>query len=455
MNGRIYLQCVSGLPRRAAALLWAALACAAATAAEPPGVPAAGPEPRAECGRCTSDAGTLLTRRAAGADWQPAAAKDAVYTRDQLMALPGVKAVVETPGVTLTLWGNVRQLSAFPGLESAVVLHDGRAFDLDFTVLTGRVLLTNAQKKGPARVWLRLPGGESWQVVIGEPGDQAAVEVYGRWPRGTSFVKDPKPGDEPTYAAVLLAIKGQTELTTEAHSYLLTAPPGPAVYSWDSAGGEEGGPRQRKALPPWADPKAAVPAEGKTLEDAVDLYQKNLKAFKSPQAAMAAVLDAADKEADKPKAAFLRDFAVAGLGALDQPRVAELLADPHSADVREAAVLAARHWIGKSADRDLLVYHHLTDRLGYTPREAETVMQLLHNPFDPDQPETYEVLIRGLDSKKLAVRELSRWHLYRLTPVGKDISYDAAAPDAERDKAVKAWQELIPAGKLPKEKKPG
>jgi hypothetical protein len=405
-------------------------------------------------GACTSAAGTLLTRRTADQDWQPAAAKEPVSSRDRLLALPGLKATVEAPGVTLTLFGNLPQLSLFPGLESEVVLHDSKAYDLDLTLRTGRVVLTNAQKKGPARVWLRLPG-ESWQVVLAEPGDAAAVELYGRWPLGTTFTKEPGANGSPTQSAVLLVIKGQAEVTTDTHCLVLGAPPGPAALHWDSVSGAEAAPRVRKVLPPWADPKAAVPAQGATLDEVVGGYQEQLKAGKPAAAALEAVLDAAEKDKDKPRAALAATVAVLGLGALDQARVAELLADEHSADVREAAVLAARHWIGKSADREQLVYRHLTDRLGYSPREAEAVLQLLHSPFDPDQPETYEVLIRGLQSKRLAIRELSRWHLYRLTDVGKDIAYDAAAPEAERDKAVKAWEKLIPAGKLPAEKKGG
>jgi hypothetical protein len=435
-----------------AALVAAALAPAVVAAA--PGTPPAGPAPRVTVGQCGSDAGALLTRPDGETGWNSTPAKGAVSSRDQLMALPGMKAVVEIPGVTLTLWGNVPQLSAFPGLESEVVLHDSKAYDLDVTLQSGRIILTNAQKKGPARVWLRLPG-ESWQLVLEEPGTEAAVEAYGRWPRGTSFIKDPAGDGAPTQSAVLFTLKGRVELTTETHAVALKGPPGPAMVGWDSVSGTELPPRQRKELPHWADPKAVVPAEGKTLEDVVEEYQGYLKSGKGPAAALEALLVAAEKEKDKSRAALAREFAVLGLGALDQPRVTELLADPHSADVRSAAVLAARHWIGKSRDRDLLVYQHLTDRLGYTNREAATVMELLHNPFDPDQPETYEVLIRGLGSKKAAIRELSRWHLYRLAPVGKEILFDAGAPEEEREKAVKAWEKLVPSGKLPMEKKGG
>ena len=216
--------------------------------------------------------------------------------------------------------------------------------------------------------------------------------------------------------------------------------------------GEAAAPERLKELPAWADPNVSVPAEGKAVEAAAEAYRQELRKTGLPQAALQSLLDAAADEKDKPRAAMLREFAVLGLAALDDtPRVAEALADPHSADVRDAAVVALRMWIGAYPGRDLELYHLLQDRLGYTDREAETVLDLLHTPFDPEKPATYEALIRLLQHPKLAVRELGRWHLYRLTRVGKDIAYDPAAPDEERDKAVKAWRELIPSGQLPKE----
>jgi hypothetical protein len=95
----------------------------------------------------------------------------------------------------------------------------------------------------------------------------------------------------------------------------------------------------------------------------------------------------------------------------------------------------------------------LRDELNYTKAEAETIMQMLHSPFDRGQAETYETLIAYLKHRKQAVRELAYWHLSRLTTVGRDIAYDAAAPAAERNKAVAAWKKLIPDGELPKEDK--
>jgi hypothetical protein len=359
----------------------------------------------------------------------------------------------EAPGIALTLFGGWPQLSPSPVLASEVVLHDSRAYDLDFTLREGRVLLTNTKEKGPARIWVRLPGF-AWQLTLAEPGARVGLEIYGRWPHGVRFSKEPRPGVQPTKVLVLLMLKGQAQLQTDTHSYELSAPPGPALMTWDSVAGEASGPQSLKELPAWADPNVLVPAEGKAVEEVVRLYQAKLKKTGSPEEALTELLDAAATEKDKPRAAEMREFAVLGYNALDElPRVAEALADPHSADVRDAAVLALRTWIGANGGRDQQLYRLLQDHLGYTDRQAEAVLDLLHSPFDADNPATYESLIRLLQHSKLAVRQLARWHLYRLAPAGREIVYDPAAPEEEREKAVKAWQELVPSGELPKEKK--
>jgi hypothetical protein len=140
------------------------------------------------------------------------------------------------------------------------------------------------------------------------------------------------------------------------------------------------------------------------------------------------------------------------MGAVDDLQgLTDALADPKSAVLRETAVEALRHWIGRNEEQDLKLYRFLVQRQEYPEAQAETVLQLLHNPFALDRPETYETLIAYLRHSRLAVRELARWHLYRIVPAGRKIAYDAAAAEnmAERQKAYEAWKKLIPSGKLP------
>src|SRR5512144_1867693 len=90
----------------------AACLCAAGSAAQPPSL-----EPRVPVGRCASAAGTVLARGAPGRAWRPLGPKDRAFSRDLLLALPGARGVVESPGgVRLTLWGNLPDSADFPVL---------------------------------------------------------------------------------------------------------------------------------------------------------------------------------------------------------------------------------------------------------------------------------------------------------------------------------------------------
>src|SRR6266849_7309772 len=145
------------------------------------------------------------------------------------------------------------------------------------------------------------------------------------------------------------------------------------------------------------------------------------------------------------------------MGAVDDlGRLTAALADP-SAEVRELAVSALRHWIGTSPKQDRVLYQFLVKDKKYTAAQAEIVLQLLHSFGDAalSQKETYEALIAYLKHDKLAIRELSWWHLVRIVPDGKKIEYDPGAAAADRDKGYAQWKKLLDDGKLPPSTKPG
>jgi hypothetical protein len=408
-------------------------------------------DPRVPAGKHLSADGSLATRIDVGRPWQFLAQDAEINSRDQLLALPGSRAIIEPRpnSARLTLWGNLPQLSAVPVLESSVVLHDSRAFDLDFTLLRGRVVIANHKAKGPAKVWVRLPQ-EGWQLTLNEPGDEASIELFGRWPRGVPFTKTPKETDAPTRVAWLLALKGQLELKTETRTLTMSAPPGQAFFQWDSVVGNADRPQRRERAPDWADSSVDPSLEGKALLRLAQSFRESSK-DKAPDAALRDLLSAADAVKDRTTAELSRELALYGLSAVDDvQRVAEALADEKHPALRATAILALRHWIGQSAGRDLALYQLLQEQLDYSKGQAETVLQLLHSPFEADQPETYETLIAYLGHSKVAIRELAAWQLGRLTDVGKEIKYDAGAPEAERAKAIAQWKALIPSGQLPK-----
>jgi hypothetical protein len=425
---------------------------AVASAQPPADKPKSAPkEQRAAVGQCVSPTGALLHRRASGQAWQAVQSKGDVFSVDQLLALPGEQAAVDNrkQEVRLTLWGNLPELSSFPVLESAVVLHANPAMDLDVTLDRGRVLIANLKKnKEPARVRVGFQG-QIWELVLEEPGTEIALDLYGRWPTGTVFRPQHEPDDLPITTLLLFVLKGQAAVKVGAGHHTVHAPPGPAHFHWINVTGADLGPRRRDRLPAWADKGTRPTPEAEALRAAVEQQRRQL--------------------ADKPAAAVLvdglnrpdtagRQLAVYGLAAIDDlPHLVDALADIKHAEVREAAILALQHWIGRGAAQERQLHNFLVKDRKYTAGNAEIVLFLLHgiSQDDLDRPETYEALIAYLRHNKLPVRDLARWQLYRLVPAGKDISYDPAGNEASWERAYKEWKVLIPDGKLPKKAAPG
>src|SRR5262245_54666699 len=77
-------------------------------------------EPRVPVAKVVSDVGVLASE-GAGEPFQRVRPREAVYSRDRLVCLPGLRAELEPrpKSVRLTLWGNLPQLSDSPALESS------------------------------------------------------------------------------------------------------------------------------------------------------------------------------------------------------------------------------------------------------------------------------------------------------------------------------------------------
>lgn len=427
-------------------LLAAALARADELGTRPPSW-----EPRVPLAKCLSPAGRLLVNERPGQAWQSAGEKDEVFSRDLLLALPGEQALLlSSTGVQLTLWGNLPELANYSGLQSAIVLHDSRSFDVDFTLRRGRLFVRNEKEKGPARVWVRIDGA-AFEITLDEPGATICLALHSFWPRGVPFNPTPKPDDAPARTLNLCATHGTVHVKTGGTQHALSAPPGGAYFHWDSSNGPEPGVRKRDALPEWADPQV-LESRGKAQHAAVAAYGKLAK-DKEPRTALYDLLAAAETERDGDQAKAFAEFAVFGLAAInDIDRVMQALADPKQPEARKTAAAALRHWIGDSPGRDQRLYQYLPEHLGYSKAQAATVLHLLHSELPAEEPETYEALIANLRHEKLAIRELAWRQLSRLVPANVAAPYDPAGTDAERAAAYKAWKELVPSGKLPPSK---
>src|SRR5207248_2189840 len=102
------------------------------------------------------------------------------------------------------------------------------------------------------------------------------------------------------------------------------------------------------------------------------------------------------------------------------------------------------------------LYEILKNEKQYTPSQAETVMQLLHDFPDEQlgQPTTWETLIGFLRADKPAIRNLAYWHLCRLVPQGREPKFNPIGDTRQREAAYTAWKKLIPDGAVPPKPQP-
>lgn len=417
-------------------LLVPALALLAASAARSADDEKPKEEPREAVATVASPTGTVLSAPKKGS-WKAIKAKGELFSTDSTLTLPGFQGVIDAGGAAqITLWGNLPAFSSMPVFESDIVLHKGEADTPDFTLRRGRVLLKT--KKGPASVRVRVTDKVTYEIRLNDAEAQVGVEMYRRWPNGTAFTTAPN-RRPPHDVLVVTALKGKAYLKAGDEQHLMQSP---SVFQWDNLTGPDPKPTKLDKAPAWADGVPTTP-EAKQMEAALKRLQTRLQE-ESVEKALADSLASENKDD--------RELAVYAYGATnDLPHLAEALSDAKRADVRVAAINVLRHWIGQSIENDLQLYTFLRKEWNYTAEQAEIVAQLLHGfkEADRDRPETYETLIEYLRHRKRSVRELARYHLHRYVIAGRKIPYDASYSPEQLDKAVKAWKELIPDGKLP------
>jgi hypothetical protein len=364
---------------------------------------------------------------------------ESILTDDTILGGFGATLDSSDGAVRLSMPGDVNGLSPFPIVETVLTFHAAGAADLALTMDRGRIDLSNIKKSGSAKIKLTIQG-KTGEIVLQEPGTLLSIEIYGRWPKGVRFQKNPKKDHAPTTALLFVVSKGEAVLQGPKRSFTLKAPPGPALVLVQNLGDESIEVESIKEVPAWIDAKdsemslKARAAVTKLLDEAV---KKSL-----PEALEAFVLSEDPVE---------RRVAVFTLAAIDDiPRLTAAMAATKHLDVWDNAVIALRNWIGRGPGQDAKLYMGMLEKK-FSPGEAESVMQLLHSfgKKDLEKAETYEALIDYLDSDRLALRGLAYWHLSRLVPEGKKIGYNPLAPKEERAKAIEEWKKLIPTGTVP------
>src|SRR5262249_5015372 len=153
----------------------------------------------------------------------------------------------------------------------------------------------------------------------------------------------------------------------------------PALLMGDSLGDTDPSPQRMEQLPPWA---AGDVSEHTKKVRAVLARFRRLAVQGSIGQALDALL-ASDDEPDRRVAVYL-------MGATDDlERLGKALTEAKHPDVWDTGVLALRHWIGRGPGQDQKLYQRLVGKRGFTPAQADTVMNLLHGfgPEDLARPE--------------------------------------------------------------------
>jgi hypothetical protein len=385
---------------------------------------------------CLHIDGALLQRTKDG--FKSVKAGDRVSSHTLLVGLPEAELVSRDGRVNVKLLLYLGE--TLPVTEAAIEFQDSTKHSADIVIDRGIVALKAVGDKKDTAIRIR-NGKETWEIVLKDPDSQVLVARFGRHEPGTKlFQVGAKTAavDEPLAHLGVLVTKGHVTVNTGTHSYSLTAPPGPALMSWDSGAGYSV--KHLDTLPD--EVQKLKPADAKVRLEACDIIAKLVTGD------LGKGLDDLVKADDLLK----RRVGVACMGAFDDlPRLWEALENTKHRDVRDQAVLTLRNWMGRQPGHLSQLREHLTKTKKYSPAQARTITQLLKgfDERDRKEPQIYQLLIEALDFAVLPIRELAYWNLERLAPAGQKIAYDAAADEATRRRAVEEWRRLIPDGQLP------
>ena len=387
--------------------------------------------------KCVSVSGILLEKQAAS-PWKPVTTGTELRSGTTLVGLPRAELVSASGGVLVRLLADIGQRGPLPVLEAGLKLHDPVGADLDITCERGLIVLENHKQSGEAKVRLHVRG-DTWTLLLQTAGTKVGLEIFGRHPPGLPAVLDAKT-DVPTTDVVLLVVKGQAFLDTGSEGLGLHAPPGVASAHWDSVVRRFTFERLDKLpenlIRPLNDRESKIFEA--TAADAAKLAHGDLTSGLQ------------DLLQSKSRAARFVGLTLAG-AVDDLHLVAGALMTSNDAATRDQAILVLRNWLGREPGQAQKLYARLVANKKLTPVQARDVLHLLFgfNAEERGNPDTYSVLLMYLAHKNQAIRALAYWHLVRLAPAGKDIRFDAAAPEAQRREALQRWHTLIPEGRLP------
>ena len=381
---------------------------------------------------CTSVRGTLLSRAGDG-DWEAVNPKSPVKAGAVLVSLFETHLLSANKSVAIELFGDVGTHGDMPVMEAAARIESNPSVDVDLALLRGSVTFTS--KKPAARIALHVANKDVLLELRGAGAKVALTATSRHVPGAASGARD-----NPTTLLFVMVLKGKAAFAGAREQVMLSAPPGPALLTWDSVDGKPEVMKLPQAPPP---PNEAEKAEFQKMCAAA----AQLKADNRIDAALELTRSAAEPD---------RLVGVTALGALDAlPQLLVTVNDPKHADVRRQSIMVLRHWLGREPGQIKRFQSVLIAEKKLTPAKVKNAMSLLlgFDEAERAQGTTYEFLIDCLTHKSVAVRELAHWHLVRLAPAGKDIPFDATLPPEEQQQVAARWRQLIPPGQIPKQAK--
>ncbi|MCY2940370.1 MAG: hypothetical protein NTV50_01715 [Planctomycetota bacterium] len=401
---------------------------------------------RVPLARCLGKKGSVLILAKGSSTWRPAKQEEELFAGDLIISGAGVSIENLDKTVKLTFRGDLAGTSPLPIRETAIRLlpkKEGCDFSVDFE--RGRIELTNTKEKGSVKCSVTLFDDEDHgQVVLNEPGSTCAMEELGRWPKGTHFNPLSKEEVKPVYDLIYVALKGTSEVSDHGVTHFMSAPPGPAMLSWNSADGSHPIKSKLEKLPEWTlPPDLSKPIVRDRMGAVLKIREQFLAEKPLPEILSSMAIS--ESEAD-------RFIAINLILATDQLDLFfKSFVSSKNYDVIENGIIGLRHWIGRKPGQDLKLYEFVISSRHYTKKQAEIFIDLLHSFGDDElkEPETFEALIGYLGSDKTGIRALANWHLHRLVPKGRDIKFDTLANEAERKEAIAKWKKLVPKGTVP------
>lgn len=401
--------------------------------------------------------GVLLTLSDTG--WKRLPSGGDINGGARIMSLPGLSNELRIgESIAVDLWGTVPELGLSPPsgpiYESVVVAFAPQTgFDADLRLERGRIFL-RAFKPAGGKIRLRLRD-DYFDVTLPDDKSEAVADLTTVY-SGEPVARELRAAVAPIAVAGVGVTRGtatvRPNLTNDA---MLKVAPGLAVWPWNSKDGPA--PKPLDVPEPtlfWA---KAPNMNGPGREFLVE-WDNLLKALPRQLGDGRKDLQVGVSELAYDRSPFGRRLGLYCHGALDDLKpLLDALEDSSNSEARIGAVNALAQWLGRELGNDQKLFDALVSQRGFTEAQAHGCLALWHGFSEQDwrEPKTYAIVLDGLKSDRLAVRELSYWRIGQLDAEGaRLIRYLPTDTADARQRAWQEWKRRIPDGSVPPRQRP-